>query len=265
MPIEKEPMIKVAKNYVPPNSAQYKVKDGDSWESIARTHGLDVWDLIEANFKTRNAEEINWYLRNHVGCNLPTVDGKNWRFSSGANPGIIHIPKGLPSLYYVVPNMKLIPQDKDMSCWFASGQMLIQWRWRTSQACEVQHPDPSLLGKWSRLYDDNPGISNSQIASFAQDLGLIMLPPMTPSPEYVRDLLMQHGPLWVNGKSHITVISGIRTAGAGIEVLVYDPARPNNPHGVWHDFYEHYGLTEHTSLDASAKSPTSMLYISSVR
>jgi len=47
-------------------------------------------------------------------------------------------------------------------------------------------------------------------------------------------------------------------------VLVFDPAKPALVHGAWHDFYKQYGLTPHTSLDASAASPTSMLYISSL-
>ena len=264
MPIEKAPAKPVPKGYVPPNSTKYRVKDGDDWVKLAKAHGLDPWDLIEANFKTRAPSEVNWYLRHHVGCKVATKDGRNWTFTSSAEPGIVYIPR-MPPLYFVVPNMKLIPQDKDMSCWFASGQMLIQWRWRTSRACEAAHPDPSMLRKWSKLYDDNPGINNSQIAAFALDLGLAMLPPMTPSPAYVKDLLRLHGPLWVNGKSHITVIAGIRNSSAGVEVLVYDPGKPALKNGTWHEFYAHYGLTPHTSLDASAGSSTSMLYVSSVR
>lgn len=261
MPIEREPAAKVPKSYIPPDSMPYRVRDGDSWVKIAGDHKMDPWALIEANFKTRSPAEVNWYLRHYVGCNLPTADGKNWRFSASAKPGVIHIPLKAP-LYYVVPNMKLIPQDKDMSCWYASGQMLISWRQRATQSCEAAHPDPSMVKKWSKLYDDNPGINNSQIAEFARDLGLTMLPPMTPSPTYLRDLLRAHGPIWVNGKSHITVIAGIRSAGGGIEVLVFDPAKPALPNGAWRDFYDHYGLQNHTSLDAGASSRTSMLYIS---
>lgn len=160
---------------------------------------------------------------------------------------------------YTVPGMKLIRQDKTMSCWYASAQMLIQWSWGKSQSCELAHPDPSMVKRWGKLYDDNPGIQNWQIQQFAQDLGLVMLPPMTPSPEYMKELLMRHGPLWINGKSHITVIAGIRSMGDGYQVLVFDPALPTLKHGRWHDFYEHYGLQAHTSLDASAGSETSML------
>ena len=162
---------------------------------------------------------------------------------------------------YVVPGMKLIPQDKTMSCWFASAQMLIQWWSWTQQACDAAHPDPSLVKKWGKLYDDNPGINNNHIAEFARDLGLGMLPPMTPSAEYIKELLVNNGPLWVNGNSHITVIAGIRSKGSGYEVLVYDPAKPGLWNGAWHDFYQHYGMQQHTSLDASAASQTSMLYL----
>ncbi len=162
-------------------------------------------------------------------------------------------------MYYVVPGMELIPQDKTMSCWFASGQMLIQWSWRRRQACEAAHPDPSLVKRWGKLYDDNPGIQNWQILRFAKDLGLVMLPPMTPGAEYMGDLLMRHGPLWVNGRSHITVIAGVQTSGGAYDVLVFDPALPALVHGRWHDFYQHYGVQAHTSLDASAGSQTSML------
>lgn len=261
MPIEREPLSKVPKNYVPPNSKAYRVKDRDSWVSLANANGLDPWELIEANFRTRSAAEVNWYLRNYVGCNVATQDGKNWMFSSSAKPGVVYIPQK-PRVYYEVPDMKLIAQDKDMSCWYASGQMLIAWRQRRTQQCEMDHPDPSLVQKWSKLYDDNPGISNGQIADFARDLGLTMLPPVTPSPAYMRDLLMKYGPLWINGKSHITVIAGIRPAGSGYEVLVFDPGKPELPNGAWREFYAQYGLTPHTSLDASQESQTSMLYVS---
>ena len=264
MPIEKEPgpAKKVSRTYVPPDSTTYKVKDGDSWGSIAKVNSIDAMDLIELNFKTRNPDEVNWYLKNYVGCTLATADRKNWRFSSSAKPGIIHVPKKGPSLFYTVPGMRLIPQDKTMSCWFASGQMLIAWRANKKQASEADHPDPALVAKWSKLYDDNPGIGNKEIQAFANDLGLEMVGRVTPSPQYVKDLLMLHGPLWVNGKSHITVIAGIReAAGGGIEVLVFDPDKPTLVNGAWRDFYDHYGLAGNTGLDASTDAPTSMLYL----
>src|SRR2546422_8442064 len=48
MPVEKEPVRKVAQTHVPPGSALYRVKDGDTWISVAQAHALDPWDLIES-------------------------------------------------------------------------------------------------------------------------------------------------------------------------------------------------------------------------
>jgi hypothetical protein len=53
---------------------------------------MNVDDLIRFNFKTNNPDEVNWYLRRNVGCNVPTPDGFNWTFSSSASPGIIYLP-----------------------------------------------------------------------------------------------------------------------------------------------------------------------------
>jgi hypothetical protein len=92
MPLEKKPFKIVPKGYVPPGSKPYKVKDGESFETIARGHRLKPSDLEFANFGTHDPKEINWYLNHYVGCVLPTHDGHNWRFSSAASPGIIHIP-----------------------------------------------------------------------------------------------------------------------------------------------------------------------------
>src|SRR5262249_54271529 len=71
---------------------EYRVKDGDKWESVAAQFGIDVRALINFNFKTNIPEEVNWYLRNHTGCNKPSPSGRNWSFSTSANPGIIYIP-----------------------------------------------------------------------------------------------------------------------------------------------------------------------------
>jgi len=68
------------------------VKDQETLESVAKKYGVPTELLIRHNFKTIDPAEINWYLREHVGCRLPTADGKNWRFSNTANPGLIYLP-----------------------------------------------------------------------------------------------------------------------------------------------------------------------------
>jgi hypothetical protein len=83
---EKQPLISVP-HYVTPPGRPYQVKDGDSWLSIARMARVDPWDLIEFNFQTRSPSEINWYLREYVGCVQSTPDGRNWIFSTGLTGG----------------------------------------------------------------------------------------------------------------------------------------------------------------------------------
>jgi len=80
--------------YPPADYAKtHNVKDGDNWWSLQKLYGRsNAWDLIVYNFDTNDSNEVNWYLKNKIGCKLVTADGKNYRFSSIAKPGIIYIP-----------------------------------------------------------------------------------------------------------------------------------------------------------------------------
>jgi len=89
-------------SYIPPNSDPHKVKESDDWWKLAalpavKAAGLSALDLCVYNFKTRVPAEINWYLRNKVGCSKTTSDKKNYAFSSTATPGIIYLPKSTTS------------------------------------------------------------------------------------------------------------------------------------------------------------------------
>lgn len=92
MPIEKKPK-KLAPR-IPENGPQIKhrVSNDESFVTIASKHQIDVWKLIRHNFQTDNPDEVNWYLREYVGCNVATEDRKNWKFSSSSHPGNIYIP-----------------------------------------------------------------------------------------------------------------------------------------------------------------------------
>lgn len=124
---------------------------------------------------------------------------------------------------YVVPGMTLIPQTKDMSCWYASAQMVIAWRRDWKQSCEIGILDPSEDFLSESLKAADTGITNDQIVGFAVRLGLEPVPPMSPSEGLVESWLRSYGPLWVNGVRHITVIAGIKAG----SVYVYDPAPKN--------------------------------------
>jgi hypothetical protein len=164
-------------------------------------------------------------------------------------------------MYYVVPEMELIPQDKNMSCWYASGMMLIHWHRRRNKMTSAAHPDPSQVKKWSKLYDDNPGITNDKILDFARDLGLEYVPPMSPTPEALEQWLRKYGPLWVNGWAHITVIAGIRDTMGALELLVYDPALSNKSHGEWRDIRTWYVQDKHSGRDTSGAVETVFLHL----
>jgi spore germination protein YaaH len=92
MPIERPPASPLPSVYLPQGESPHRVKDGDDWYSVARQFHVNVAQLIAFNFKTHRPEEVNWYLRQNVGCNKATRDGHNWTFSSSASLGIIYIP-----------------------------------------------------------------------------------------------------------------------------------------------------------------------------
>lgn len=86
------------RTFAPEGARPYKVQDGDTWFTLARRQGMESWQLIRFNFPTIPEDlaaaslEVNWYMQEHVGCRLVTDDGRNYRFSSNARPGLIYLP-----------------------------------------------------------------------------------------------------------------------------------------------------------------------------
>jgi ABC-type bacteriocin/lantibiotic exporter with double-glycine peptidase domain len=159
---------------------------------------------------------------------------------------------------YEVPGMTLITQQKSMSCWYASAQMLIQWRQDQSQQSLSWLVPPELDAKCIKLRDADGGIANPEIIQMAKRIGLAAVPPQTPTPELMENWLMRYGPLWVNGKTHIVVIAGIDTA--ALTVKVYDPA-PGVAVG-WRSLVSWYALgTAVDSRDTGADVQTVFLYV----
>jgi nucleoid-associated protein YgaU len=153
---------------------------------------------------------------------------------------------------YLVPNMTLIPQAKTMSCWYASAQMLIQWRRNTTQSCEMGIVDPSEDPIIAKMRDHDNGISNPALVHMAKKLGLQAVPPMSPTEGALESWLMTYGPLWVNGKTHIVVIAGIRPG----EVFVYDPSPVNVGSTGWRSLAGWYvgNAVDSRDTDASVQA-----------
>jgi hypothetical protein len=156
---------------------------------------------------------------------------------------------------YIVQGMTLIPQQLNMSCWYASATMLIQWKMDQRQQSIGGLIPPELDAECQKIKDDNKGIANPQIVKMAKRLGLEAIPPMTPTVETIEGWLKQYGPLWVNGKTHIVVIAGIMYfPGLGYMFLVYNPA----PVGVgkieWKSLTDWYLSGNSSSSRDTAKS-----------
>lgn len=153
---------------------------------------------------------------------------------------------------YIVPHMKLIPQNKNMSCWYASAQMLIQWRRDQMQASEASYEDPSEDPLCAAMRDRDKGLLDSQIIAMAKQLGLKEVPPMSPTPEAIERWLKSYGPLWVNGKKHIVVIAGIKGQD---QVLVYDPWPPHVGKVDWRSLSKWYaGGSSASSVDTTTNA-----------
>ena len=123
---------------------------------------------------------------------------------------------------YSIPDVPLIPQSKDMACWYASAQMLIEWRRSRSLSCEMAHPDPSEVPVLQQKFLANDGLPPSQVNDLAKELGLQEVPPQTPSPGYIASMLQTYGPLWFAGlvpSGHVMVITGI----AANQIHINDP------------------------------------------
>jgi hypothetical protein len=94
-PSRRNPLSSFRRDRLPPEAVRppHRVGDHETFATVAQKSGVPVETLIRHNFRTLDPSEINWYLREYVGCKLSTADGRNWRFSAAASPGLIWIPK----------------------------------------------------------------------------------------------------------------------------------------------------------------------------
>jgi hypothetical protein len=245
----------------PPGGIPHKVIDGDTWGSLAKKFGFSsVWDLIFFNFGTKDPREVNWYLREHIGCNVATPDKKNWRFTSSAWPGKIHIPAWMMPVTPapVTPKLPPLPvpvapfvltyralgvphlyQGQTNLCWAHAAAMMLSWR--RKQACSIEetmhHAGLGSLDQeeWLDLYHDNEGLSPSRQDAFATALGWRSESNACWTPLGWFEKLGSHGPLFLINRPergfHAFVLTGIKayddTDASQAEYFVNDPAYPS--------------------------------------
>lgn len=73
------------------NLTHYKVKTGDSLDSLSKKVGITWKDLAKFNWATDDPKEINKHLRWDVGCTKKS--GSNYLFDDTDDPGIILLPE----------------------------------------------------------------------------------------------------------------------------------------------------------------------------
>ena len=214
----------------------YTIKLKDTLSVIARDYGTNWKDLY-------NAPANAAFRAKRPNPNL-------------IHPGDVIMVPGAG--YYEVPHVTLIPQQLNMSCWYASAQMLIKWKTDTQRMSTGAIP-PELDLESRSLRDGNTGILNPQILALANRIGLRAVPPMSPTPEAIESWLRQYGPLWVNGKTHIVVIAGIR----GMNVKVYDPPPVNIGQIGWRSLADWYagGKPAHAESSRDTDSAVTAVFL----
>ena len=156
---------------------------------------------------------------------------------------------------YEVMGLDLLPQRKDMACWYASARMLLSWK--DNNIHQRTAAVPLELDKASQnIREVNNGITNPQVIQLSKLLGLTAVPPMSVSPTQIGIWLRRYGPLWVNGTSHIVVIGGID----GMKVKVYDPWPVNIGKIEWRSLDGWYVGGSPSSRDISASVQTVFLH-----
>jgi hypothetical protein len=142
-------------------------------------------------------------------------------------------------LSYLIPDVPLIPQDNSMACWYASAQMLIQWRRRRTRSTEAAFSDPAEAPPAVRLHQANNSLPKNSVVTFAKLLGLQPVPYMTPTDDAICQWLQLYGPIWTAGKyvtangsfGHAVVITGISPQG----LCINDPWPVNVGSKYWKD------------------------------
>ena len=252
---EWEPKIKVPRHLTPLNGVMFKVESGENFESYAAFAGMDVWKLIQYNFRTNVPQEVNWYLRNYTGCKKTTPDGKNFSFSDNADPGIIFFPRwnyeqliknrGKPpppiveDYEYMVPGYVPGFIQKGLTCWSGAFGMIVAWKkpgFKTVLDVLNSTGDP----QWAQKREDGVGIFDHETAQLAKLLGLRGEHRVPADPQEWHNALRAYGVLVVVQSSipgwvHWIVVTGIKMEYPSTINLVHIDPRSGReaPIGPW--------------------------------
>lgn len=113
-----------------------------------------------------------------------------------------------------------IAQPTDMGCWATSAAMITGWKNR-------QSVDPALLARYNALESSmQSGISARDTAIFIPKIGFEFAPAACYTPEGFRDLIENHGPLFIVARVpslHAIVVTGMYRKDGQYYVRITDP------------------------------------------
>jgi Papain-like cysteine protease AvrRpt2 len=232
---EREPAHKMPEWFQPLNGIQYKVQDGDSLAGIARNGRIPPDTLLQYSFGTTDPREVNWHLRNRVGCKVyaPKVQGvnKNFSFSTSADPGLIWLPdfvyrritaKPKPAAHkYSTPgNIPRYYQKSGNVCWGAAVANIYDWKKRVPRRTATRAL-AEIGWTWAALYTAGNYIQGPQFKELASDAGLKPFPIGDFRDDQAwMDTIRWRGPLLILQKAygtwtHWIVISGYEYDSSG--------------------------------------------------
>ncbi len=220
---EREPAKKTPAWIQPLNGILYKVRDGDNLAEIARKGGIPAATLLHYCFGTTDVREVNWYLRNRVGCKFYSLDGKNYSFSASADPGEIWLPdyvyrritakpKPAPHKYSTPYTIPRYAQKSGIVCWGAAVANIYDWKKRTRRTATEALAE--IGARWEALYNAGDYLIGPQFRELASDAGLKPLSIGDFLDDQVwMDTIRARGPLLILQKAggpwtHWIVISG---------------------------------------------------------
>ena len=246
---EIEPLKKVSKSYprmIDAGACPFKVHDGDSLAELAIFARMSSKNLLQYNFGTTDPHQVNWYLRNYVGCETADWDKKNYKFSNRDHPGVIFFPKRnymalldagikptriIEDEDYFVPGV--VPHYLQMFgplCWAASFGMMLAWKHGRQPLGDLLEEYAGL--KWRRKFEKKLPIYSEEVEELATDGGLRGHSSCPASYDFWLQSIRKHGPLCIgqhvgSGWDHWIVANGYKKIFPDSRLITFkDPGRP---------------------------------------
>lgn len=75
------------------DAVEHRVRDGETWESVAGLYGVGADALMRFNFDTADPAEIQVAMSQHLGCWRRDPDSGRLQFSDLDEPGVLLVPR----------------------------------------------------------------------------------------------------------------------------------------------------------------------------